>query len=446
MNKLKSTNAITLIALIITIIVMLILVGVTINFAINGGIINKAKTASSKMQIETEREQLLSAVIAALDSNISVDFEYLDNNLPEGFTKIADKTYKSASGNVFTVDDSGKITYVENGGNTQEPDSEDPEDPNVFSWASVGLPGIDTTKDYRLIINPNNDGYLLNFTDEGQMIMKPISAGVVGEQGIELNATDNISTNPFTISVPSFGVATLEVKESGNIEVLTDGEYVYYTKVTDNLGRKVTYNNTDWYVLYDDPEHGIELVSADAVGEVTLSGANYSDARLSYNNAIDTFVNECKNETGIAANIRNIGGPSVDNVTATVDFSNLEGFTPNQGVSFSQCEGENGLKAGSETDLEDFYQMRALYIFSADNEKAYWISSRYVYVAYNGVVSFRIKYCSTSGSRNERTMCYVHNTGSYGGSDSYGGDSSYTYSVRPVISIDSATLTSLLAN
>lgn len=44
----KSQKGITLIALVITIIVMLILVAVTITMAINGGLFNYAKDASTK--------------------------------------------------------------------------------------------------------------------------------------------------------------------------------------------------------------------------------------------------------------------------------------------------------------------------------------------------------------------------------------------------------------
>ena len=61
-----SQKGITLIALIITIIVMLILVGVTINVALNGGLFTKASEASKQMQVEAEKEELLSSVVAAI--------------------------------------------------------------------------------------------------------------------------------------------------------------------------------------------------------------------------------------------------------------------------------------------------------------------------------------------------------------------------------------------
>ena len=57
-EKLKEQKGITLIALIITIIVMLILAGVSINIIQNQGIITKSKTAVDKYQEEEIKEQI----------------------------------------------------------------------------------------------------------------------------------------------------------------------------------------------------------------------------------------------------------------------------------------------------------------------------------------------------------------------------------------------------
>ena len=105
----KDEKAITLIALIITIIVMLILVGVTVNVAINGGLFSTAKKATAETQHQADREMLLSAVIGAMNDNAEVDFEKLDKNLPQGFTKKEDDLYESRSGNAFYVNKEGNI-------------------------------------------------------------------------------------------------------------------------------------------------------------------------------------------------------------------------------------------------------------------------------------------------------------------------------------------------
>ena len=57
-------NGITLIALIITVIVMLILVGVTITVALNGGLFETANKAATETQKESERERLTEIALA----------------------------------------------------------------------------------------------------------------------------------------------------------------------------------------------------------------------------------------------------------------------------------------------------------------------------------------------------------------------------------------------
>ena len=103
-------KAITLIALIITIIVMLILVGVTVNVAINGGLFSAAKQATTDTQYHADREMLLSSVIGAMNNDAEVDFNKLDENLPDGFKKADDGGYTSEAGNTFYVDKNGNIT------------------------------------------------------------------------------------------------------------------------------------------------------------------------------------------------------------------------------------------------------------------------------------------------------------------------------------------------
>ena len=135
----KTQKGITLVALIITIIVMLILVAVTINLAINGGLFDKAKDASEKTQVEADREELHTFVIGAYTKTGLFDGELFKTNLEKsGWTvepiiendKTVGYTCTSQKGNVFTVDTVGNIKYVgrgEGGGVTPV----DPEGPDT---------------------------------------------------------------------------------------------------------------------------------------------------------------------------------------------------------------------------------------------------------------------------------------------------------------------------
>ena len=127
-----------------------------------------------------------------------------------------------------------------------------------------------------------------------------------------------------------------------------------------NLGRYVKFSNSNinWIVLSEN-ENSVELISADALGNVELSG------KAGYNNAIDTLVTACQNlvkDNGsyISSNIlsaRSVGGPITDD-TETLD--------------------ENGYKALDTYYLSDYNKMNLLKITAPDNGlgNIYWLASR----------------------------------------------------------------------
>ena len=121
---LKKQNGITLIALIITVIVMLILVGVTINVALNGGLFEKAETAKLQTEKAVEEEQLMTAIVTAYDAKTGVvDKTTLQTELTkQGAWQVSGEEggpygATSPKGNAYTVTKDGKITtgWVDNG-------------------------------------------------------------------------------------------------------------------------------------------------------------------------------------------------------------------------------------------------------------------------------------------------------------------------------------------
>lgn len=109
-------KGITLLALIVTVIIMLILATVTINLTNNGGAVDKAKEAVTATQKAADKEELQLAVFAATDYALGeMDGEALTTSLEEdGWTVVdnEDDTYTctSASGNEFTVTIDGEIS------------------------------------------------------------------------------------------------------------------------------------------------------------------------------------------------------------------------------------------------------------------------------------------------------------------------------------------------
>ena len=108
----KQEKGITLIALILTIIVMLILISVTVNITINEGILDKTENAAQKTEIASEEEQLNIAAMGSMGTDGKVDFELLNNNLPEGIEE-NNGIYKSVkTERRYKVNSNGTIEVI----------------------------------------------------------------------------------------------------------------------------------------------------------------------------------------------------------------------------------------------------------------------------------------------------------------------------------------------
>ena len=119
----KKQKGITFVALVITIAIMLILAGVTINVSLKGGLFSRANEATAQMQIDIEKEQLLTVAVNALGRNGKINFTDLDNNLPDNFTKISEGQYESSTGNKYKITEDADIILLD--GTEEEPETSD---------------------------------------------------------------------------------------------------------------------------------------------------------------------------------------------------------------------------------------------------------------------------------------------------------------------------------
>lgn len=107
---------------------MLILVGVTVTVAINGGLFEKAKEAAKGTEIGREKEELTSAITTAYNVETGkVDKTKLKDALGTGWNIEGDTapyTVTSPKGNKFTVAADGTIEYTGKGGG-QTPGGDD---------------------------------------------------------------------------------------------------------------------------------------------------------------------------------------------------------------------------------------------------------------------------------------------------------------------------------
>ena len=110
-NFTSNYRGITLISLVITIIIMLILLGVTISGSLNGRLFNITKEAASETQRVSDKEYLQSVLITLRNkSKGKFDFNKLKEKLPEDWT-VAENDSKCTSpkGNSFLIDENGEI-------------------------------------------------------------------------------------------------------------------------------------------------------------------------------------------------------------------------------------------------------------------------------------------------------------------------------------------------
>ena len=124
----KSTKGITLIALVVTIIILLILAGVSIAMLTgNNGILSQAGRAKDRTREEGAREKIQLEVMGAYDKYGSINVEKLktnlDNNVGADTSKINDILIDGATTGKITVD--GKDFYVDGNGNVLDYDGPD---------------------------------------------------------------------------------------------------------------------------------------------------------------------------------------------------------------------------------------------------------------------------------------------------------------------------------
>ncbi len=128
MNKFKEQKGITLIALVITIIVLLILAGVSIAMLTGeNGILNQANKAKTETEYKGAEEKVKLAIMGARADDGQMTVEELEREIGyQGGTLTGDAfpVEVTVDGHTFTVENSGKVTGNEGGGTTPTPEGQ----------------------------------------------------------------------------------------------------------------------------------------------------------------------------------------------------------------------------------------------------------------------------------------------------------------------------------
>ena len=227
-----------------------------------------------------------------------------------------------------------------------------------------------------------------------------------------MSVTDNTGTTEYTLA--EHGIATGY-----------DTEQTYSTNDYTGL----------WQVLYNDEEHGLQIISADVVtGDKQLHVGHNDDetkAKYGYNNYINTLNAFCNNyaDTRYAISGRCVGTDPI-NPKDTITQTEILQFEYN-GTTDSGCKIE-----GEGSGWDDY----AMEIATSQNSegiknigKAYYLGRRSVTSSSNGT-DFFLRVIRSNGSLNSICLWSVKPTVSYPNSTSAG--------IRPVITLQSGIQTS----
>ena len=411
---------------------MLILVGVTITVALNGGLFNTAQSAATNTIIEAEKEQLLSAVATAYDAETgTISKAKLEANLGADWNvegDIAPYTVTSPKGNKYTVNVDGTI------GNYQG---------ITLSLTEVAIKKIGGTAE----ITATLEGI------EGEITWKSLNDEIATVVGNGNKATITaVKNGTATITATCGGKTTTVTVTVSSKEITLPADLKVGSEFEMDANNDGT--NETWIVLYDGTadhlnENEIEVISKNTMGELALGKSDteaiekatdldgnntvedIEKAIYSYNNAIDRINNYCAS----LIKIDNLGIRSVGSKPSEPSYRNTTTPSPT-GISAADSwsnktawEKYGVLGEDGDTNYtNDWSQMQTLGIQRSDGEH-YWMASRGVN--------------ATSGGINYGVY-WVFSDGLYGASFNYLGrvvangyafGDSRSYAVRPVIKL-----------
>ena len=237
MEKQKENKGITLIALVITIIVILILAGVSIAMLTGqNGILTQAQKAGEQTEIGEEKEAITLAYNGAKAENNGGDVDADDLNRNFGYSNTEAEaegsnpiTVTFGSGRQYTIDENGVIS--------------DPVEANIV--ASIKIEGEKVTtppmpsSEFSYVTGSVDDGYVIEDTNENQYVWVPVDKN----QKIKVNVTSKEDITSITLTDP-YGDTILTENNKGttytNNEITPTINGPYVLKVTTANEEKTT--------------------------------------------------------------------------------------------------------------------------------------------------------------------------------------------------------------
>ena len=455
----KNERGITLVALVITVIVLIILAGVTLSTLVgDNGIITKAQEAKQNMaNAAAEEDKLIQNLLNEIKG---IEAGGGEIEVPEGTIEFGEVTWSNGQAEVEILANTAGETlqYQVNGtaeGSWEEIESGekvtglhhgDEVHARLWNGSTASVSKSTTIKDEKAPevkvtvgeITSNSIAVTVEVKEEESGLVETETYQYYLGEALDGTSTSNSYTYDGLEQEKEYNLVVKVQDKAGNegegtatattdkaypiIEsTLSEGKYVWYTDAN-GIQQKCI-------VLYG-PEnekyssYGIQIITAGTVENVTLGSSDFDTSRNSYNNAITTLNTEAekyrKKDDGIAEVARCVG--------SVPDNPNYDGagmFTSGYGY----MSGYNGtLKDTDNNYTADWNQMQNIVINGQgihNIEKTYWLASRAVNA--NSINSgFSVRTVNTGGYLSALYgPCIVH-------SDGHTVGYSYANGLRPV--------------
>lgn len=428
MKKTKTNKGITLIALIITIIILLILAMVSIRLITNEGILTKTEVAVSRYDEEQIREKIavaysdykLGKYTGSTDDfptvleRTGVEANYVQGSDEEGY--IISVTTKNGE-KLFKVDPDGTIETTQKDADLDTMERYVLGDNRAGGKKVIDIITIDTNTG---TITFNDNDIIPNANTELEMFTQiPIERDGETVLYTYLKYNNDIYRT-IVVGADDLSTATME-----------DLKLIYET--TDRVGTKVKFATEDggteeeWTVLYDYGDT-VELISPKAMGELTIGDPDRDDAKTiaSYNSAITTINDYCNelitNSNKISA--RSLGSNPIKPYS---ENSEIYTITDSEGITYKV----------KETDYNCEKDMIAMLYCEIEAISHVWLSSRSIEKSTSSSgyerADFEIRYTDSEG---DLSSIKIFDIWEDGGCDSY----PETNAVRPIVKVNASIL------
>ena len=426
--NLKERNGITLIALVITIIVLLILAGVVITTLTgDNGILGKAKTAKTTNDEEKAKEQIKIAVMGSYGKDGELNYDDLKKNLGQiGITELPDTaSYPlevTLDGVSATIEANGEVNFTTSGGYTQTGDTITSPDGKTMK--------VGDYVDYDPTLEAKASD--LTYTSTAD------KTGADSDQ--EFNAT--------TYKSAGYGWRILGVS-NGKIRLISE-EFIGAREYTDSSRTYYTLKGQKGYINGIEELNKISAIFGHGKGAEKATSITVEDinAITGYNPTTAKYGEGNSYEYG--NKVTYTRGEGTQNTFNYYDKTNktfkalTSGSTEITSTYYYYYAGEFGKNNGTDgtSAVDDIYNLNETYkmLFGYDKvgsdngfrnftngkcEQKYWLASDYAY-AEPYFVKWGLRYVN-DGYVNRNYLC-----------DSGGYESSYSsYGVRPVVSLKS---------